>query len=588
MSSRSLFLRERTITDSRNPKCFKMPRSGGDTLKVKALVAVDFGTTFSGLCWALTDKPQDTQLIQQWPGEAASHDKVPTTLLYRRNGSHFWGYEIKGTVLRHEWFKLGLYSEAEESDLVRDYPSLTALHTVYGEYDNEQLVIDYLTSLRKHAEKAMESNYGPYLFSKMAREYIITVPAVWSDRAQDRTRRCAQQAGMGDHVQIITEPEAAGIYALATIPAIGLNINDTFVLCDAGGGTVDLVSYTVAALKPIPVLYEAASGSGELCGSIFLNRIFAQLLKDRFENYPNWDKTYQADALKAFEDDIKKNFMGDTTQRYIIPARGLHKPELGIRRGNLEISGQDIRDIFEQVIPKIIALVKGQIRDTQKPVKAVLLAGGFGLSDYLRERIQDAVGEHVEVRKVANGATAIVRGALIRGLSEKQPGLATIRVKSRVARRHYGTVAYEYFVEGKHDESRRRPSPFGDRDRVEAMQWFIKKNSHIEDSNPVRTLHEFYWDLSVLNGPPRVIEMTIYVSESPVPPLYLDSNVSQLVKLSVNVSRIPPGKFPRERGMGHQWFYKIPYKIETTIHSGSIRFALVYNEERFEAKAEFV
>lgn len=42
---------------------------------------------------------------------------------------------------------------------------------------------------------------------------------------------------MGDHVQIITEPEAAGIYALTSMPAtIFLKKNDTFVLCGAGGG----------------------------------------------------------------------------------------------------------------------------------------------------------------------------------------------------------------------------------------------------------------------------------------------------------------------------------------------------------------
>lgn len=65
----------------------------------------------------------------------------------------------------------------------------------------------------------MANNYGTFVFPKISREYIITVPAVWDDKSQGRTQECATKAGMGDHVRIITEPEAAGIYALTSMPA---------------------------------------------------------------------------------------------------------------------------------------------------------------------------------------------------------------------------------------------------------------------------------------------------------------------------------------------------------------------------------
>jgi hypothetical protein len=38
------------------------------------------------------------------------------------------------------------------------------------------------------------------------------------------------------NIQIVAEPEAAGIYALQSMKNIDLKINDTFVICDAGGG----------------------------------------------------------------------------------------------------------------------------------------------------------------------------------------------------------------------------------------------------------------------------------------------------------------------------------------------------------------
>jgi len=78
---------------------------------------------------------------------------------------------------------------------------------------------------------------GPGL-ARLPREYIITVPAIWTHGAQELTRECAQKAGMGegDKIEIISEPEAASIYAIQTMENLGLEKNDTFVLCDAGGG----------------------------------------------------------------------------------------------------------------------------------------------------------------------------------------------------------------------------------------------------------------------------------------------------------------------------------------------------------------
>jgi len=97
------------------------------------------------------------------------------------------------------------------------------------------LTTDYLRGLKKHGDQYISEKLGDVFIRKP--QYIITVPAVWSERAQAATRQCAQNAGMGNknNIQIITEPEAAGIYALKNM-VLGLKVEDTFVLCDAGGG----------------------------------------------------------------------------------------------------------------------------------------------------------------------------------------------------------------------------------------------------------------------------------------------------------------------------------------------------------------
>ena len=95
--------------------------------------------------------------------------------------------------------------------------------------------------------------------------------------------------GRGDDLQIISEPEAAATFALDALDPHSIKVGDTFVICDAGGGTVDLISYTVLSLRPILELKEAAPGTGDLCGSSFLNRIFEQYLLENLSSNPGWD-----------------------------------------------------------------------------------------------------------------------------------------------------------------------------------------------------------------------------------------------------------------------------------------------------------
>lgn len=47
-----------------------------------------------------------------------------------------------------------------------------------------------------------------------------------------------------------------------------------------GGGTVDLISYRIASLKPT-VIEEATVGGGDQCGGAFVDRAFLKILELR-------------------------------------------------------------------------------------------------------------------------------------------------------------------------------------------------------------------------------------------------------------------------------------------------------------------
>ena len=168
--------------------------------------------------------------------------------------------------------------------------------------------------------------------------------------------------------------------------------------------TVDLISYTVTSLKPVTRLEESAAGSGGLCGSTFLDRQFDSWLQHKFSDFGRWDDGYHADALARWEAEIKRNFSGDTEKRFYLPARGLSdNSTLGIRGSKFAITGNQVKALFEPVVSEVVGLVKSQIVETkknEKTVVAVLLAGGVGRNEYLRKRIQEAVGETVRVERI--------------------------------------------------------------------------------------------------------------------------------------------------------------------------------------------
>lgn len=99
----------------------------------------------------------------------------------------------------------------------------------------QKLVTDFLRGIRESVDDFFDRDET---VSMIPREYIITVPAQWDHAEQDKTRECAKNALMGDpsRIQLISEPEAAGIYAIETMFSVSSKVGDTFVICDAGGG----------------------------------------------------------------------------------------------------------------------------------------------------------------------------------------------------------------------------------------------------------------------------------------------------------------------------------------------------------------
>ena len=97
-------------------------------------------------------------------------------------------------------------------------------------------------------------------------DFVLTVPAIWSDAAKKKTEDAAIKAGMGNEhgFEMLSEPESAAVYTLKNVDTTNsqIRVHDRIVVCDAGGGTVDLISYDIRSTTPTLSVMECATGSG--------------------------------------------------------------------------------------------------------------------------------------------------------------------------------------------------------------------------------------------------------------------------------------------------------------------------------------
>lgn len=414
-------------------------------------------------------KPDSHYVIKQWPVGSTgtiggrTSEKVPTEVAFEYGEEEeppklLWGFQMHPAMPRLQWFKLALDPEktAPGSTHPEEYKDRLRMEIPHHATP-ESLISDYLRAIVDHFKADLERQVGP-AFHSMTFTYIITVPAIWSERAKVKTLECAEKSGLGSQseLRIVSEPEAAAIHALQPSNPHGLKTDDTIVICDAGGGTVDLITFTITQLSPKLSLRESAPGTGKLCGSTFLNRRFEAFLRGLLESDDGWESDTLERAMEQFDSLVKCRFTGGENETFTVPVPGIQdNRSLNVRRGHLSLSGKDLLGIFLPVFQDVGNLVEQQIHDSKDNVSAVFLVGGFGQNTYLREYLQGRVPSTIKIMQPVDGWTSVARGALAKALSEICPKAQQVRVESRIARKHYGYTKNVKFDKTIHDGHRK-------------------------------------------------------------------------------------------------------------------------------------
>lgn len=268
----------------------------------KLVIALDFGTTYSGIAFCFPNQ-RDTKVVAivDWPGaEGESAPKIPTIINYNpKNSEKFaWGASVNRMKDSIIGVKLLLDPSQERplylptGNIKQDLKKLPKPAV--------EVAADFIKAMYEHAlqeiTKEVPDNYmtlcqKQFVFSgkrklQFAVEYYscslffgnssccvvrcgeecnfrgeITPPvgATFSFFCAD-LEQAAKLAGLHP-VTLIKEPEAAALYTMHSLD-FALNIGDAFVICDAGGGTVDLISYEVVSVTPKLEVKELVPGTG--------------------------------------------------------------------------------------------------------------------------------------------------------------------------------------------------------------------------------------------------------------------------------------------------------------------------------------
>ncbi|KAG0076919.1 hypothetical protein BGZ90_008000 [Linnemannia elongata] len=521
-----------------NPDQAKAPQPEGD---YPVVMAIDFGTTFSGVAYALK-ADGEVHDMTKWPRHLAQYPKTPTLSLYKKDSTRIldWGHAARLAMLKPSAkdfcllrkFKLQLDETLHNAPLENGISALDA-------------VTHYLKKLHGHVMmelmKGFIKNYEPNQF-----QYCLTVPAMWSDGAKNTMRRAAIGAGLiqeGDppnRLILISEPEAAAMYCERMVDRFSLKHGDRFMICDAGGGTVDLIVFEVNEPPgQARHLREVTRGHGASCGSVFLDANMERLLERKFKRYRRGIKACGwASLMDTFVDMVKPMFNGQEDVLMQIPqATGLedlNDHEIGLEDGVLCVSVEEMKaEVFEPVISDVLDLIQKQLHQSQS-CSAIFMVGGFGSSRYLEERVRQEFGHLVGLVAVPQRPElAVVRGAVYAGLNTKT-------INMRVARRWYGVDANMPFEEGVDPESKKIISHDGHVRCKERFSVYVRPGQQIGVDECVSKEY-VTWSY------PKGLDSPLYVCNSPNQPKYItDPGVQKIADFHIPMPEIP-GAQPRTR-----------------------------------------
>ncbi|PCH36676.1 hypothetical protein WOLCODRAFT_109026 [Wolfiporia cocos MD-104 SS10] len=474
----------------------------------KLVLAFDVGTTYSGIAYALLDPGATPQIqgVTRYPGQESGvgNSKIPSILYYSSDGA-VCACGAEATLPQVvdkaedegwtfvEWFKLHLRptSLKSEGDIRARVPPLPRGKTVIDVF------ADFLRYLYSCAQKYIVETHanGESLWVSIESqiELVLSHPNGWEGNQQTKMRRAAIQGGLvpdtqagHSRVHFVTEGEASLHFCINSgFATETLQDGNGIMIVDAGGGTVDISTYKFAQLSPLAI-EEVVAPDCIMQGSTTINVRAQAFLEKKLQN-----SAYKDDIgvmMDCFDKSTKPVFKSCTETSYIkFGTMRCNDPTVGVRRGQMLLTGSEVAALFEPSITLVMESVLKQRIDAPVPVTTVFLVGGFAASPWLFSQLQSSLQRADLTLSRPDGHTnkAVATGAISHYLDNW--------VSVRVARVTYGvpciTTYYETNPEHFARRNQRFVQPSGCHALPNAFDVVLAKGSPMRENKEISRLY---------------------------------------------------------------------------------------------------
>jgi len=216
-----------------------------------------------------------------------------------------------------------------------------------------------------------------------------------------------------------------------------------------------MTTYEVAGTRPAFQVREIKPSECIQAGGIFVDMLaenHIRLVLAQLSAQVSLEEEVVDDIVKQgrfdFENGLKRTFKGPTQDGFIRTSSHLFLlPDL--KRGRLRVHGAKVESFFTPFVDQILDGLRRQM--DRATVKYILLVGGFGESEYLREKVREAFPLNRHEIVIVNDATskAVSDGAVI--------WRATTAVIARACRFTFGHPDFILF-DPTNEEHRKRGS----------------------------------------------------------------------------------------------------------------------------------
>ncbi|KAF8440445.1 hypothetical protein L210DRAFT_3612339 [Boletus edulis BED1] len=378
------------------------------------VIALDVGTTFSGVSYAILDPGEIPKIHGVTRVDSPDKSTLQGTarsrpiLYYDRDGNVMYaGAEADNASItsqaedeswiKAELFKLRLRPKSMKLNMngmrLSPLPRNKSPLDVFGDF------LRYLFRCTRSFIIDTHAN-GKALWQSVEHsiEFVLSHPNGWEGAQQTRMRRAAVYGGLipdtdegRARIRFVTEGEASLHACVQSGLAADVLSNPStgFLVADAGGGTLDISSYAVRGTNPL-VIEEIAPPDCTFAGSVFVSRRAREFLAEKLKNSKYGSPDSIDHVTKRFDETTKRLFRDKNDIQWVPFGSPLDRDSaVGIRGGSLKLTGAEVAELFEPSIQAAVASIKAQVVASQGMIKSVWLVGGFAASPWLFAQLQE-------------------------------------------------------------------------------------------------------------------------------------------------------------------------------------------------------